>query len=49
MDAIAERYSHQLSQNILRGMDYNTQNAMFNGYKGSGAAWAGAGERKSTS
>lgn len=33
MDAIAERYSHQLSQNILRGMDYNTQNAMFNGYK----------------
>lgn len=33
MDAMAEYYSRQLSQNIQRGMDYNAQHALFNGHK----------------
>lgn len=33
MDAMAEYYSRQLSQNIQRGMDYNTQHALYNGHK----------------
>lgn len=31
MDAMAEYYSRQLSQNIQRGMDYNAQHALYNG------------------
>lgn len=33
MDAMAEYYSRQLSQNIQRGMDYNAQHALYNGHK----------------
>lgn len=33
MDAMAEYYSRQMSQNIQRGMDYNAQHALFNGHK----------------
>ena len=32
MEAMAEYYSRQLSQNIQRGMDYNAQHALYNGY-----------------
>ena len=33
MEAMAEYYSRQLSQNIQRGMDYNAQHALYNGHK----------------
>ena len=31
MDGLAEYYSRQLSQNVLRGMEYNAKHARFNG------------------
>ena len=33
MEAMAEYYSRQLSQNIQRGMGYNAQHALYNGHK----------------
>ena len=33
LESMAEFYSKQLSQNITRGMRYNAQNALYNGYK----------------
>lgn len=33
MDAYAEFYSRQLSQNIQRGIDYNASHALYNGHK----------------
>lgn len=33
MDAMAEYYSRQLSQNIRRGQEYNAQRALYNGHK----------------
>ena len=33
MEAMAEYYSRQLSQNIQRGMDYNAQHALYNGHR----------------
>lgn len=33
MEAMAEYYSRQLSQNTQRGMDYNAQHALYNGHK----------------
>lgn len=39
MEAMAEYYSRQLSQNIQRGMDYNAQHALYNGHKLFGYTW----------
>ena len=47
MEAMAEYYSRQLSQNIQRGMDYNAQHALYNGHKLFGYTWTGP--RRSTS
>ena len=48
MEAMAEYYSRQLSQNIQRGMDYNAQHALYNGHKLFGYdVWTGP--RRSTS
>ena len=33
LESMAEFYSKQLSQNVLRGMNYNAQNALYNGHK----------------
>ena len=47
MEAMAEYYSRQLSQNTQRGMDYNAQHALYNGHKLFGYTWTGP--RRSTS
>lgn len=33
LESMAEFYSKQLSQNVIRGMTYNAENALYNGHK----------------